>query len=849
MTDRADALEARAFAVFDEVCEAPPADRDRLLESLCADDRELRTLVESMLRHDSEIADTDEQPGAGARLIAGELFGDDAGEADRIPERIGRYRIVREIGRGGMGIVFEGEQDDPRRRVALKIIRDIGGFADVRRRFRREAHLLGQLQHRGIAHIYEAGTAPIGGISCPFLAMELVDGAPLETHAADAGLDLRGRLELIARVCDAVQHAHQKGIIHRDLKPANVLVVREQTGLRDRTGTGYGTVADTIGQPKVLDFGVARFADADPQNTLRTQAGQIVGTLAFMSPEQLRGDGAAVDTRADVFALGVMLYRLVEGRPPFELDGLSIPEAIRTVEQKEPPPLRSVDAALRGDIETIVRKAIEKDPERRYESAGAMGEDLRRCIRDEPILARRATPSYQFRKFARRNSALVAGATATGVALVAGLVASLWLLAAVSIERDAARLARERQSRIAVFQSDVLTSIDMRSVGEQIRLRFKEELAGRGADPAGLDPVAAIDAINATNLAHAAFESSLIDRAAAQIDRSYSDDPLIEAPLRETVARMYEMLVLPGKQLVQDERALELRLETLDPDHPDTLRSLGRCASAANDVGRFEEAVRYCRASIAGHERRYGPEHTRTATEWFRLAGMITRSDPAEAEAILLRLGSTTFIGDDGVRKVRRDPRGLLAGLYRETGRSNEAIPIFEELVEEYPWQLNFRVNLGHSLRAQGRDDLALEQFRIVVRDAAERFGEDHEITIVNRNNLARVLIQLDKPEEAGSALRAAYESSVRGLSPTRPHRAQAALDWAQYLISLGRWVECDAVLSEAITSRVDVGRVGDDLSLSLLSLHAECLRARGLSDRAEITDERWNKIRSTLKH
>ncbi len=327
-----------------------------------------------------------------------------APEVRSTPERIGPYRVIRLLGEGGMGAVYEAEQDQPRRRVALKVIKAAWASPELLKRFERESQALGRLHHAGIAQVYQAGSAQTGFGVQPFFAMELIDGKPLVDYADDHGLHAPQRLHLMIQVCEAVEHAHQRGIIHRDLKPGNILV-------------------DESGQPKILDFGLARATDSDAQATRQTDMGQLLGTLAYMSPEQVLADPLALDTRSDVYALGVILYELLAGKLPYTLSR-HLHEAVRTIQETDPAPLSVVSRVYRGDIETIVAKALEKDKGRRYTSAAELGADLRRHLQDEPIVARPASTSYQLAKFAKRNRILVGGIAAVMLVLAAGATVS-----------------------------------------------------------------------------------------------------------------------------------------------------------------------------------------------------------------------------------------------------------------------------------------------------------------------------------------------------------------------------------------------------------------------------------------
>jgi WD40 repeat protein len=416
----------RVKQLFDQAVGLPPAQRAAFLEAACASDAVLRADVESLLACDTAFP----EGGGGEGLLKSPVV--------RSPEpapwpagpavRVGHYRILRRIAEGGMGSVYEAEQDSPRRPVALKVIRPGLASPAILKRFTHEAQILGRLHHPGIAQVYEAGLADDGQ---PFFAMEFIRGLPLDEYARRHGLDLATRVGLLARVCDAVQHAHEQGVIHRDLKPANILV-------------------EDSGQPKVLDFGVSRATDADLLTGAGlTQTGQLLGTPNYMSPEQVTAAPAAIDQRADVYALGVILFELAAHRLPYQLESRPLAETARLILEEDAPRLGSINPELRGDVETIVAKALEKDPARRYPSAGDLAADLRRWLAHEPIRARPPSALYHLRKFARRHKALVGGVVATVAALVLGLAGTV--LFAVGEARQ--RRQADDEKRQALFQA------------------------------------------------------------------------------------------------------------------------------------------------------------------------------------------------------------------------------------------------------------------------------------------------------------------------------------------------------------------------------------------------------------
>jgi len=431
----------RLKRLFDEAVDLPPEARAAFIDRECSDDTTLRAEVADLLQHhDAATGDFLREPvyRPPKRATATACGKDSASASGRdwgggpLPERIGRYRIVRIVGEGGMGTVFEARQEHPSRTVALKVVRPSLASPSLVKRLHQEATILGQLQHPGLAQVYEAGMAEVSGAADlgdqPFFAMEFVRGLPINDFVRVHESEPREILMLMADVCDALQHAHEHGIVHRDLKPANILVTPE-------------------GRPKVLDFGIARFiGPGEHMHTMLTQTGQLVGTLAYMSPEQVTGDTARIDARSDVYCLGVILFELLAGRPPYDMHDRTMPEIARIIHEEEPSQLRSFDSLFRGDIETIVAKAMEKEPARRYGSARDMAEDIRRHLRHEAIVARPASRLYLIRKFARRHRILVGGVVATIASLLFGLVGMTWLAARAQRNLELAQQRSYRQS-------------------------------------------------------------------------------------------------------------------------------------------------------------------------------------------------------------------------------------------------------------------------------------------------------------------------------------------------------------------------------------------------------------------
>jgi serine/threonine protein kinase len=521
----------RVVELFHKASDLDPMSRSEFLAQVCKADDDLRREVEVMLTGDEQAPQfLDESP---RDIAAGVLA---AVQTTRFqPIQIGHYRILGVLGEGGMGMVYEAEQDQPRRIVALKVIKPEIAVPELLRRFEQEAQALGRLHHPGIAQVYEAGTTYGRFGPQPYFAMELILSDSLVRYAEMHKLSTRQRLVLMTEVCDAVHHAHQRGIIHRDLKPGNILV-------------------DEAGQPKILDLGVARVTNTDAEATRQTDVGQIVGTLTYTSPEQVLADPMDLDIRSDVYALGVILFELLAGTLPYKIRP-QLPESIRTICEEDPTRLGAVSRAYRGDIETIVGTALEKDRARRYSSAEKLGSDILRYLRDEPITARRPSATYRLQKFTRRHKALVTALAAIFLVLIGGIVVST---------RAATRARRAEQVANAVndfLRNDLLAQA---SGNMQTRpgIKADRDLKVRTA----------------------------LNRAAARISERFKTQPLVEASKRQTMANTYGDLGLYPDGQRQAERAFDLRRQVLGEKHPDTLNSMHYLAIAYLDQGKLGKA-------------------------------------------------------------------------------------------------------------------------------------------------------------------------------------------------------------------------------------------------------------------
>ncbi|MGB0716292.1 MAG: protein kinase domain-containing protein [Phycisphaerae bacterium] len=797
----------RAREIFNRVCEAPVDERARLLEEACRDDDELRREVQSLLDYDDSTGGdpANSSLGAGVRSAAQSLVEGMDQTASRILDRFGPYRIIGRIGEGGMGEVYEAEQDSPRRRVALKVIRTGSLSSRLIRRFEHEAFILGQLQHVGIAHIYESGVAEIDGRQQPFFAMELIEGERITVFARERSLSIRQRMELLARVCDAVQHAHQKGIIHRDIKPANILVVEQATGSQTLSSGSSHAVS---GQPKVLDFGVARVTDSDVQTpTLQTHTGEIIGTLAYMSPEQVTGDSQALDTRCDVYALGVLLYQMLTDELPLDIANKSVPEAARIIRDEEPTLFVKTHTTVDADVRTIIAKAMEKDPDRRYDSAAQLAADIRRFLQDEPIVARPTSALYHLQKFASRNKGLVAGMITAVVMLFVALVGTGYGL-------FQAQSANTKLQSVVDYQSAMLEELDVSTMGRDIMATLREEARlnlGDG-DETQLGQLASFEQVlslvNESTVASRALDTSIMTRAVKALDTSFSEEPALQADLRASLIEIYINLGLTERALALARVESTARSALHGEDDPRTLlaeRTVCRILSESKD---FEAAEALARSLLETQKRVLGERHVETLLTLKLLGAALTqldRNDLGQEELTAAIAGLEATVGVNHIYTL--NAKNELAFYYRKKGRFDEALEIYLETLAAIERSLGpFHrdtlaavSNTGQLYYAKSEFDKALPYLERAATVEAELFGDDHNRTIRARRDLSKCLSRMGELVRAEQIILDVLERSRRLYGPDH-HETSAALS-AGVLLSLQQknWERAATYANEAL--------------------------------------------------
>lgn len=741
-----------------EALRLPESSRRAFLESACPDEGTRRE-VEARLSREAQATI------APCTALFESSRAEGAAEAPRGgrgARRLGQYEVLEVLGEGGMGVVYLARQERPSRTIALKVVRPGLLTPRMLRRFEHESQILGRLQHPGIAQVFEAGTADSGAGPQPYFAMEYIRGATLTEHARAAGLSTRARVELFIPICDAVQHAHQKGVIHRDLKPGNILV-------------------DAEGRAKVLDFGVARVTDdaAESAATMRTEAGGVVGTLAYMSPEQLSGDPLAVDTRTDVYALGVILYELLSGRMPFDLERKTLVEVARVVTDREATPLGEHDRDLRGDLQTIAAKALAKEKERRYASASDLAADLGRWLRHEPIAARPASAAYHARKFAQRNKGLVAGAAGVLVALVGGIVGVSWqaqrAAAAAVRANEEAEVARE----VSAFMDRMLRAVN------------PEEAQGR-------EPTL----------------RELLDSAAAELAAREGMNPRVELALRDTIGHTYAAMARYDEAEAQYEKMLALCRRMFGEDDRSTLSARRNMVGVRADRGKFDEAERDVLAVIADCERVLGPGDPETIFARMDLGRVYQETGRwAQAEPILRRAmeAGRVAVGETDQRYITALHN--MGTAIKDSGRVAESVGLLREalrlrratLGEAHPDTLYSMNNLAAALQRSGvaADREEAERLMRETLEARTRvLGPDHAATITTTGNLAVALIEQKRLDEALPLAERAYEGWKASLGEEHPKTMIGLGNLAYLYEDLGRDAQAETMYRRVIEIR-----------------------------------------------
>ena len=749
--------------------------------------------------------------------------------APEAPERIGSYRILQVLGEGGMGVVYVAEQTEPvRRRVALKIMKLGMDTNQVVARFDAERQALAVMEHPNIAKVLDGGASETGR---PYFVMELVRGVPLTEYCDMHRLSTRERLSLFIPVCHAVQHAHQKGVIHRDLKPSNVLVA----------------VQDDRPVPKVIDFGIAKAVSQRlTEHTLVTEYGHAMGTPAYMSPEQAEMSGLDVDTRTDIYSLGVMLYELLVGRLPIDPAEMGIPAFFaRLVMREASPPTPSVRLStlgagqvavassrqtdssalrkeLKGDLDWIVMKAMDPDRTRRYETVNGLAMDLQRHLDDEPVTARPPSPGYRLAKFIKRHRGGVAAGAAAMAALVIGTT-----LATIGLVRATRAEAVARQEAEAVRQvADFLVGL----------FRVSDPGEARG------------NTITAREI---------LDQGAQQITTELGGQPAVQARLTQTMGQVYSALGLYDAARPLLEQALALREQLRDPDQLDVASGLVDLASVARRQGSFAQAESLYARALSIREAALGPDHPQVAAVLNGLGGLLfTQGKYAEAEPVLNRAmqAREQALGPNAP-ELGSTVRNLGA-LYWAQGRYAEAESLLQRGLAIYqraygPEHLEVAASLNNlgALHWTAKRYTEAEPLYSRAHQIYEKvLGPEHPNVASVLNNLGELAWAQGKHAEAEPLFRRSLQIKQKVLKPDHPSIAVSQAGLANVLRDRGRYPEAEALYRRALTLRERaLGPDHPDVAETLRA-YAALLRRTGREDSATRFETRAQTIEATSR-
>jgi serine/threonine protein kinase len=763
-------------------------ERELFIRQACGDNAGLAQRVRALLEmHAQDVSGADAPP----RQTA-----DYPPIAERAGSRIGPYRLMEKIGEGGFGLVFVAEQTEPvKRKVALKIIKPGMDSAQVIARFEAERQALALMDHPNIARVLDAGTTESGR---PYFVMELVRGIPITDYCDQNQLTPRERLELFVSVCNAIQHAHHKGIIHRDVKPSNVLV----------------TSHDGKPMAKVIDFGVAKAIHQHlTEKTIYTNFAQMIGTPLYMSPEQAEMSGLDIDTRSDIYSLGVLLYELLTGSTPLEKQRLAqaaYDEIRRVIREEEPPrpsqrlstsdtlpslaanrktePAR-LSRMLRGEIDWIVMKALEKDRTRRYETANGFAMDVQRYLGGEPVLAVPPSAGYRLRKFARKHrAALTTGAAFLFILMCAVAFSTYQAMRALISERRAQEAMVEA---VAAQQAQAeLAEAERRAKQQAEAAAAAEKQAKEAAEAHVAETKAVLDFLQNDVLSTARPQGQegghgrdvtvrrAIEAAMPALEKSFKDQPLIEARLRMTIGSSFAYLGESKLAAEQYEAARARYTRHHGPDHPDTLASTAGLAESYQAAGRTQEALKLREETLQLRKAKLGSDHPDTLRSMYDLAmsyffaGRSQEALKLSEETLLLRKAKLGPDHPDTLRSMHS-----LAISYATSGRTQEALKLREEtlplmkakLGPDHPDTLTSMLGLANSYAGAGRSQEAFKHFVEFLPLMKAKLGPDHPNTLLSMHFLAMAYARAGRTQEALKLSEETLQLRKAKLGPDHP--------------------------------------------------------------------------------